>query len=183
MTVNIKPVTLIILSYDAVLIHVWRKISDCYKRWREPSTHDMQVFGRYRDLFDDQFIKLLKTHNFAVAFQGNILDGFHSFMFYGLNDEPDYQFHNRKLEKLRLKVAQQMKQFLDEGTVHLDDTRNNGFLKVLEPLHISEPGHKEYLYNIQKTNELATTLYKAFGNLHTARNKHFDTKVTGKAGM
>jgi len=146
-------------------------------RRKQPNLHDSEVYKKYRDIFTQKFIEFIGKHDFEIPYRRNIFDLVEEALEYNRFQNPDFVFHDGKLEKQRQKTMDALTAFnekiLSETSCHELDSKLS-----CVPVRNNDPGQKERHRIISELNILASKLSSELKALNKACLKKFDQKRT-----
>lgn len=142
-----------------------------------PNKHDKMVFLKYREVFHDEFVYFLRRHDLGSSFDAEVIKGLHRFVHQALGELPNYKFHDRKLERMRLRLWKLSNEFSNECMMGLHDEFGKGTLRVPPPREWSQEKDDRRRDTIKKLNDRADELVDAFLKLNDAYNRKFDEKI------
>jgi len=160
-----------LLTWFAKEAYGWAKIR------RLPNKHDEKVFQEYRHVFDDKFVNFLMQQDLSASFKADKLSDLYEFVYSRRGELPDYKFHDKRLERLRLKLWLLSKKFVNECMAGLHDEYGNGYLRVPRPSEWDEERYLRQQKVMKQLHDRADELLETFLKLHSAYNLKFDEKI------
>lgn len=146
-------------------------------RKNQPNLHDLKVFQKYQNVFTQKVTDFINTHTFANPYLTDILDPVDEAFYYDRFNNPEFIFHDEKLEKQRKDTVKALSSFwdkLNKETFCLDS--NTKYSNV--PIRDNDPNQEYRDDVISEINILANELSEELKKFNKACLKKFDQKIS-----
>lgn len=148
------------------------KIINCCK----PNMHDFNVYEKYKQIFSQNILNIIKNHNFGDVFEISVFEPIINILCESKLNPPEYSFHDKKLEKKRNKMNETLNEFICKISIEtFSNERNINYFSV--PYKKDDPLDENRQKIIKKLNDLASKAFDNMQNMNEACLIKFDQKI------